>query len=351
VAVLTAKPLTARPLIARPLTARAIGESALAFAIRDLFANGELGAFIDYTDLSTLFENSDGTTAVTSVGDPIGYARDKSGNNNHATQSTDTARPWRGRRPAGGRRNLLDKTEKFDTSPWTKENFGTAGELPVITENAASAPDGSFTASEVVFDAVGGTGISCILQNIGATTLNGQGTFSVWMRVASGTATVRLRQDFDGGSTSNNVTVTDEWQRFSVSTPAGETGIDIASIRLRPSVGTSTTATVFIWGGQLESGSTATPYQRVAAPYDITEEGVASRFYAWDDEVDDDMTIVLPDLGTDATRVTVDRDGNVTYLENQTISGSVSVPLNSQAVIYINRDLTADEKAGIEGLY
>lgn len=57
-----------------------------------LFANGEEGAWYDPSDLSTLFQNSDGTTAV-SVGDPVGYMADKSGNGNHAIQATSDKRP------------------------------------------------------------------------------------------------------------------------------------------------------------------------------------------------------------------------------------------------------------------
>jgi hypothetical protein len=333
VAVLTAKPLTARPLIARPLTARAIGESALAFAIRDLFANGELGAFIDYTDRSTLFENSDGTTAVASVGDPIGYARDKSGNNNHATQSTDPARPWLGRRPAGGVRNLLANTVDLGSASWEANASGTASGSIITT--SASANSGR--RSDIELDT---TGVSL--------------TVSAKLKEVSGNANWRVSiQEFNGAAfvsaaTSAYVAISESGTSMTVTlTGLGGTEFRVVVQSQQASAGNQAD----VLEVQAEIGSTATPYQRVAAPYDITEAGVASRFYAWDDEVDDDMTIVLPDLGTDATRVTVDRDGNVTYLENQTISGSVSVPLNSQAVIYIDRDLTADEKAGIEGLY
>lgn len=57
-----------------------------------LFANGEQGAWYDPSDLSTMFQNSDGTTAV-AVGDPVGYIADKSGNGNHAIQATATKKP------------------------------------------------------------------------------------------------------------------------------------------------------------------------------------------------------------------------------------------------------------------
>ena len=58
-----------------------------------LFASGEQGAWYDPSDLTTLFQNSNGTTAV-AVGDPVGYLGDKSGNNNHAIQATSAKRPY-----------------------------------------------------------------------------------------------------------------------------------------------------------------------------------------------------------------------------------------------------------------
>ena len=49
--------------------------------------------WIDPSDISTLFTDSGGTTAVTAAEDPIGRAADKSGNSRHATQSTSGYRP------------------------------------------------------------------------------------------------------------------------------------------------------------------------------------------------------------------------------------------------------------------
>ena len=58
-----------------------------------LFANGEQGAYYTPDTRSTLFQSSDGTTAVTADDDPVGYSEDGTGNGNNATQSTATARP------------------------------------------------------------------------------------------------------------------------------------------------------------------------------------------------------------------------------------------------------------------
>jgi len=58
-----------------------------------LFSNGEQGAWYDPSDLTTLYQDSAGTTPVTADGDPVGRMEDKSGNGNHATQATSAARP------------------------------------------------------------------------------------------------------------------------------------------------------------------------------------------------------------------------------------------------------------------
>ena len=50
--------------------------------IEALFASGEQGAWYDPSDLSTMFQDSAGTTPVTADGQPVGLIRDKSGNNN-----------------------------------------------------------------------------------------------------------------------------------------------------------------------------------------------------------------------------------------------------------------------------
>lgn len=51
------------------------------------------GFWLDPSDISTLFQNVAGTTPVTADNDPVGFIRDKSGNDNHASRLTgDTQR-------------------------------------------------------------------------------------------------------------------------------------------------------------------------------------------------------------------------------------------------------------------
>lgn len=52
-----------------------------------------LQLWLDASDSSTLFQNSNGTTPATADGDPVGYWADKSGNGRHATQTDGTKKP------------------------------------------------------------------------------------------------------------------------------------------------------------------------------------------------------------------------------------------------------------------
>lgn len=61
-------------------------------SILAMFASGEAGAFYDTADLSTMYQDSAGTTAAV-VGQPVGRINDKSGRGNHATQATTAAQP------------------------------------------------------------------------------------------------------------------------------------------------------------------------------------------------------------------------------------------------------------------
>lgn len=63
---------------------------------RVLFVNGEQGWCFDPCDLSNLYEDAAGTAPVTAIGQPVGLMLDFSGNGNHRTQITATARPTRG---------------------------------------------------------------------------------------------------------------------------------------------------------------------------------------------------------------------------------------------------------------
>lgn len=78
------------------LTSALIGNSAEIShneILRKLFSNGEQGFAYNPNDLSTLYQDTAGTIPVTSVGQPVGLMRDKSGQEKHALQSNANLRP------------------------------------------------------------------------------------------------------------------------------------------------------------------------------------------------------------------------------------------------------------------
>jgi hypothetical protein len=152
---------------------------------------------------------------------------------------------------------------------------------PVVTANAVVAPDGTLTADQIAF---GASTDSRVEQVVSGLTVAANYRFSVYLRVASGTATLRVGTSITAAGEFSDVTVTDQWQRFEHTTAASATD----EFPLVANQGGSA-VTVFVWGAQLELGSTATPYQRVGSTFDVTEAGQPDNFYLSFDGVDDFM--------------------------------------------------------------
>ena len=67
--------------------------SSSAWSPLELFAASEVGVWYDPSDLSTLWQDTAGTTPVTADGQTVARIDDKSGNGKHATQSDAAKRP------------------------------------------------------------------------------------------------------------------------------------------------------------------------------------------------------------------------------------------------------------------
>jgi len=107
---------------------------AVPFSIADLFASSEQGAWYGPSDLSTLFQDSAGTTPVTTAGQPVGLMLDKSGRANHAVQATAAARPTYQTAPD---RATLDKVDDrlFVTVP----TGGFTGTMVLATDQGTAS--------------------------------------------------------------------------------------------------------------------------------------------------------------------------------------------------------------------
>jgi hypothetical protein len=232
----------------------------------------------------------------------------------HATQPTTSWCPRYGIVPAGGRRNLLERTEEFDNAYWTENRT-------VVTTNATSAPDGTITA-----DRLRANGLNYYLRfNEGTST---PATASIYVKkdtsdyaVLSVGGTLRYIALFDlvngtlvdsSDTTATSIeAVGDGWYRISISgtlTPARSLGVipwesAVLPVNIEDHGVSSTTASIFIWGAQLEVGSTATNYQRVSTQFDVTEAGVESLGYLSFDGIDDWMVTPTITPGSDKAQI------------------------------------------------
>jgi hypothetical protein len=170
------------------------------------------------------------------------------------------------------RTNLVTYSEDFSNAAWLKSGGG-GGSAPVVTANAATAPDGTVTADQVVFVAPVSGDESIIYQS--PSTSAGTYTGSFYVKAASGSDVGKVIgfRHVQGGSYLL-VTLTNSWVRITL-TEARFT--DNFEIILRPAVGTSSgTVTAYIWGAQLEQGSFSTSYIPTVAASVTRSADVAS---------------------------------------------------------------------------
>jgi hypothetical protein len=222
----------------------------------------------------------------------------------------------------------------------------------VVSGTTVISPDGTQNANQVIYD---GITASCrVEQVIGGVTSGADYTFSVYMRVASGTATVEIGH----GSTTVAQTVTTTWQRFSV------TQIPIAGTSY-PRIMCNFAKTVEIWGAQLEASSYPTSYipttsasaTRVA---DVAQKtGISSLIGQTSGSVFMDFTVdtisaqtndpvlwYMKGGGTGERYVQLLPNGNIQYIEfNGAIIASIiksglTVGRHKYAIAYANNDMT-----------
>ena len=244
---------------------------------------------------------------------------------NHAFQSNSGQRPTLGRNPTTGRLNLLTFTEQFDNAAWTKNSV-------TISANSAVAPDGTTTADKIIWTAT--TAVHFTNQgNLPASTTNAK--VSVYCKAAEltriavgslyGRAIVDLTTGLQvgedltspGNQSASLISATpvgNGWWRIAVAITNISLALGVfATIRLVSNTASGTlinqsytgdgTSGVLIWGAQLETGSTATAYQRVVSSFDVTQAGVPDLYYVNFDGTDDGMLTNTITPGIDKAQV------------------------------------------------
>jgi hypothetical protein len=237
---------------------------------------------------------------------------------NHATQSVLAQRPTYAVEPVTGRRNLLTYTEQFDNAAWSKGNI-------TIAANSATAPNGEVAADSYVLTA--GTLVRELNRSPSAAVLSSSTayTFSCYLKDGGdgsgwyeftqasgvlGRSWFNPRTGTKGTGAGAITAVGSGWYRcdfpFTTGGSAASTVIYISARSADGGTGAETGAGgvgAYIWGAQLELGSTATAYQRVVTAQDVSEAGVAARPYLFFDGIDDGLVTGTITPGADKVAV------------------------------------------------
>jgi hypothetical protein len=299
------------------------------FSPASLFTSGVVGAWYDPSDYSSLFQDSAGTTPVTAVEQPVGLMRDKSGNNNHASQATTASRPV-----LRARYNLLTYSEQFDNAAWSKNGV-------TITANSTTAPDGTTTADKMLATA----GNSRHGLSISGVTASGTCVASVYVKYDNyaffqiGGSSGGFYANFNistgvvgtsGGARYISHAITNVgsgWYRLSVAYTNATDGpwlqqVSSASDGLLPFWTAAGTESTFVWGAQVDNATSAGTYQRIAAATDYATAGF------------------LPYLATDGTDDTLS-SGNIDLTGTSKLSAVVGATKNNDSNVYAIVDFGA----------
>jgi len=155
----------------------------------------------------------------------------------------------------GASTNLLFRSEEFDNASWAKGSTG-AGTTPVVTANAGVAPDGSMTADRIQF-AIGSNvlGDRSFIRQLVNTTAD----YDIAIYVKSNTGSNQEIAIQREGSTSSAFTVTNEWNRISLTRSFN--GANFLGLELRGTTGSGDlTSDILVWGAQGEELPFASSY-------------------------------------------------------------------------------------------
>jgi hypothetical protein len=158
------------------------------------------------------------------------------------------------------RQNVCLQSNEHTTSPWATAAGGT-GVVPVLTTNSAISPDGTQNATKIVFNVGSGTTTSDSSNWFQPRMLTAASyTGSLYVRGDVGGEQIYFRDPAGGFQL---FTLTTSWQRLVFTATASTSDVARMGLSIRQGLGGVTinqTATVYVYGGQIELGAFATSY-------------------------------------------------------------------------------------------
>jgi hypothetical protein len=158
--------------------------------------------------------------------------------------------------------NLILNSQRFGGGGWSGVS-GNGPAVPTATDSTTDvwAPDGTHTAIKVVLPAVSGVNAFSVFGQ-SVTTAAGPFIFSVYLRTLTGTATTYIARGDDSSEPATPCSVTSTWQRFTVTmtNTAASHSFQFGTNLINTEESSTSAATIYAWGFQLETGSSATPY-------------------------------------------------------------------------------------------
>jgi hypothetical protein len=146
--------------------------------------------------------------------------------------------------------NLLLRSEELGAAPWTANSGGSG---TTITDDYGIAPNGNATADLVTFNIKNGSREQAFTSLDGVTY-----TLSFYAKRISGNYDLQFLHFNSATSVSTNLTVTDSWERYSVSF-LGKFGGGTVIVGIRDN-NDSGWGGVLVWGAQLEQSTTVGEY-------------------------------------------------------------------------------------------
>lgn len=144
---------------------------------------------------------------------------------------------------------------------WQTSQAGTA--TIATTLNYSVAPDGTTTATRVIFNNNGGSGTGNFAwfgQVVLGRLIGTSYADSIWLKTNNNSTVTLLFRDDTAARFNQLITITGTWTRFSLAGVATSVGTQCCKIWIRSGVGTSTFADISAWGGQSERGTFSTSY-------------------------------------------------------------------------------------------